>query len=74
MHNANGSAIPDVNSRWTIVGGAITTIGVWVVSLAGVAVPAEVASSATLLIAVVVGIVAGDNSHARRATDPGNGK
>lgn len=66
--------IPDVNARWTILGGAVTTIVVWGVSAgANVTVPPEVSSAATVVVAAIVGAIAGDNSRQRRATDPGNG-
>ncbi|WP_350348007.1 hypothetical protein ABIQ69_15415 [Agromyces sp. G08B096] len=37
------------------VAGAVVTIGVWAVGLAGVTVPAEVASAATVIVAFAAG-------------------
>jgi uncharacterized membrane-anchored protein len=66
--------LPDVNAKWTILGGSVTTIVVWIVSAsANVEVPPEVSSAATVVIAAIVGALAGDNSMQRRSTDPGNG-
>lgn len=66
--------LPDVNARWTILGGAITTILVWIVAaFANADIPPEVSSAVTVVIAAIVGALAGDNSQTRRATDPGNG-
>lgn len=67
--------MPDVNARWTILGGAITTIVVWIVAaFANADVPPEVSSAVTVVIAAAFGTLAGDNSRQRRASDPGNRK
>lgn len=72
-NGTNGNPLPDVNSRYTVIGMCITTIAVWIATAFGIDVPAEVATSTTTLIGLGLGLWKGDNRKERRATDKANG-
>lgn len=71
--NGGNGSLPDVNSRFTVIGMCITTIAVWIATGFGINVPAEVATSTTTLIGLALGLWKGDNRAYRRVTDKANG-